>query len=82
MNAATVGRENADVKGRRYLTQGRLILRYVDGPHVTAIARGDGAIYQISHQPGQGWACTCPARSRCCHLIAAQLVTAPQGNPR
>ena len=82
MTAEALGRENAETKARRYLTEGRLIVRAINGAHVTAIARGNGAIHRINHHPGTGWDCTCPARSRCCHLIAAQLVTAPQEAPR
>jgi uncharacterized Zn finger protein len=71
-------RENAAVKARRYLTEGRIILTEVTAGHVAASVRGDGAIYTATYAYGT-WRCTCPARSDgCCHLKALRLVTAPE----
>lgn len=72
-------RENAAVKARRLLGEGRLLITRVDGREVDAICRGDsGEFYSVSHRPGH-WACTCPALTRCSHMQALMLVVAPVG---
>jgi uncharacterized Zn finger protein len=72
-------RESADVKGRRYLTEGRVIVRRMAGEIVLADVRGDtGVVHKVTHRPGKGWRCSCAARGRCSHLVALQLVTAPR----
>lgn len=64
------------MKARRYLAEGRLIVRQVSGDHVAAVCRGDGAMYRLGHDPDLGWHCTCPARrDACAHLHALRLVT-------
>jgi uncharacterized Zn finger protein len=70
-------RESAAVKGRRYLTEGRLTVERVDGEIVAAACKGDsGAVYRLGFDPArQDWHCTCPARTRCSHLVALMLVT-------
>jgi len=68
-------RENAAAKARRYLTEGRLIVRRVDGPHVLAFCRGDGVMHRIEVHHDDA-TCSCPARGRCSHLLAVGLVTA------
>jgi len=73
--------ENAQDKGRRLLTEGRLIIERVDSTgYVQATCRGDsGEVYHLGFDPGRAqWRCTCPARSRCAHLVALQLVTVRQ----
>lgn len=72
-------RENAEAKGRRYLVEGRLMVTTLDHEHVTATARGSGHLYRCGHNAADGWWCTCPARSRCAHLVALQLVTVRKG---
>lgn len=71
--------ENVDVKGRRLLTEGRLlVVRTGDGSGaVVATCRGDsGAVYDLGFDPkAREWRCTCEARGRCSHLVALQLVT-------
>ncbi|MDP8975748.1 MAG: hypothetical protein M3N28_05145 [Actinomycetota bacterium] len=69
-------RESAALKGRRYLTEGRVILERVDRHAVVATARGDGHVYRCGWSPLSGWHCTCAARGRCSHLVALGLVTA------
>jgi hypothetical protein len=69
-----VPRENAFLKARRYLSEGRLTVRYVGPEGIRAIARGGGAWYHVIYRRG-GWSCTCPAVGACCHLLALQLVT-------
>lgn len=68
-------RENAAAKARRYICEGRLIVRRVDGPHVVAYCRGDGVMHRIEVRDDHG-TCTCSARGRCSHLLALGLVTA------
>ena len=69
-------RERAAAKAGRYLTEGRLILTAVTANTVSALARGDGRIYEISGH-GNVWSCTCPARSlNCSHLLAVRRVVA------
>jgi hypothetical protein len=71
-----VSRENAQVKARRYLGEGRLRVLEVDEYVGTALAecRGSGALYVVSRSE-DGWRCDCPARSTCAHIYALQLVT-------
>jgi uncharacterized Zn finger protein len=68
-------RESAAKKARRYLLEGRLIVAYLNASHVVATCRGDGHVYRLEVF-GEDWACTCPARGRCAHLIALGAVTA------
>jgi uncharacterized Zn finger protein len=70
-------REAAADKGRRLLAEGRLTVKQVNGDGIAASCRGDsGAVYLLGYDPGaQEWRCTCPARGRCSHLVALQLVT-------
>ena len=58
-------RESAEVKGRRYLTEGRLTLRHVGPDGVAAIVRGDGAWHRAGYAEGR-WYCSCPAISTNC----------------
>jgi len=74
-------RETVTAKAARYLVEGRLVVTAVDGDHVTAACRGQGAIYRLGHDPGRGWHCSCPVRGdRCAHLLALQLVTVRHGS--
>lgn len=67
--------ENVAAKGRRLLTEGRLIVEHVSHERVSASCRGDsGAVYRVGHD-GNSWACTCEAKGRCSHLVALMLVT-------
>lgn len=74
-------REAAAVKGRRYLTEGRLVVRVLDerAGTVRATCRGDGTVYAVGRDAG-GWFCSCPARGRCAHLVALGLVVALEGS--
>jgi hypothetical protein len=48
---------------------------------VHATCRGDsGTVYNLGHN-GKGWGCTCPAKGRCSHLVALQLVTTREAGP-
>jgi uncharacterized Zn finger protein len=67
-------RETVRAKAARYLTEARLTVTYVSGDEVAARCRGDGELYELGHNPAQGWWCSCAARSDCCHLVALRLV--------
>ncbi len=69
-------RENAYTKSRRYLSEGRLVVKHVDRHGVAATCRGDGALHRLGWEPATGWRCTCPARGRCSHLLALGSVVA------
>jgi len=77
-----MSREDAQTKGRRLLTEGRLVVEAVDGRKVIASCRGDsGAEYKLGWDPRtRSWRCMCEARSRCSHLYALQLVTVRPGH--
>jgi hypothetical protein len=62
-------RESAERKGRRYLTEGRLIVQRVDVVGIRTACRGGGAIYSLGYENGR-WNCQCPALGRCAHLCA------------
>jgi hypothetical protein len=66
--------ENAEAKARRYLLEGRLRVRMVKGGRSFAECRGNGHIWHPCYV-GDRWRCNCPARGRCAHLVALQLVT-------
>ena len=70
--------ENAAAKGRRYVSEGRLVLRQFDehAGTVQADVRGGGAIYSCGRDE-RGWFCNCAAvTDNCCHLHALRLVVA------
>ena len=72
-----MARENASEKGRRLLTEARVRVLTVseDDGYFAASVRGDSArVYAVSFEAGEGWRCTCPARSACSHVRACQLV--------
>lgn len=72
-------RENAQAKGRRYLTEGRLYVRVAGPGGIRALCRGQGEVWQVGYEHGS-WFCTCPARGTCSHLVALQLVTVRPGH--
>ena len=71
-------RENAVAKGRRYIAEGRLIVRELDtrAGTVRATCRGAGAVYELGRDHRGKWWCTCPAYTTCAHLAALQLCVA------
>lgn len=71
-----MSRESADEKGRRYLVEGRVALRFVDADRVAATVRGDGTEHRVRFTRARGWTCSCPAVGRCSHLVAVRCVTA------
>jgi hypothetical protein len=78
-----VSRENSVAKGRRYVSEGRLVVRQLDGQTVQADVRGGGAIYSCGHDEC-GWYCNCATfTDNCCHLQALRLVVAvkPEARP-
>ena len=76
-----MNRESAEVKARRLLVEGRVIVEMAGPGYFTATVRGSGDVHVVTYGPG-GWSCTCPARSSCSHLCAAALVAAPNPPPR
>ena len=68
------GRENAEARGRRYLGEGRLPVLHVASNVVRATCRGSGEVHTVVWTDGGGWRCTCPALTRCSHIVALQLV--------
>jgi hypothetical protein len=66
-------------KARNYLLQGRLVVHTADPQtgRIRASCRGDGAVYTLGRDD-DGWYCNCPARTRCAHMVALGLVTAPE----
>lgn len=75
--AATMPREGAPAKARRYLGEGRLIVHRAGPGIAAATCRGDGTVHHLGYRAG-GWWCTYPARTdQCSHLVAARLCLAP-----
>ena len=68
-------RENAADKAKRYLVEGRCVLEAVGPSRVSALVRGEGAIYRTLYSRGAWW-CSCPARRDCAHIRALKLVVA------
>lgn len=68
-------REDAQAKGRRYVSEGRLVVDHVNGDAVHATCRGNGAAYELGHDIVNGWWCTCEAKTTCAHLHALMAVT-------
>jgi len=74
-----MGRESVATKGERYLVTGRLTVRIVTPQKIEAFCKGDsGHTYRLAHQDGV-WSCSCPARTRCAHLVALKRVTTRPG---
>jgi len=71
----TVARESVTAKAHRYLIEGRLVVSRVAAGVVRAHVRGDGSIHELGVDDGRWW-CSCPARSRCSHLVALGSVVA------
>jgi hypothetical protein len=65
-------RESVEAKAVRYLGEGRLRIEYVVGGVVRATCRG-GEVCELGLEAGEWW-CSCPARVRCAHLVALELV--------
>jgi hypothetical protein len=77
-------RESIEAKGRRYLTEGRLLVIEVGPRVIRATCRGDGAVHRLGWWRGR-WGCSCPAGQfgrQCAHLAALRLVVSPTGASR
>jgi hypothetical protein len=60
------------------LTEGRLRVLHIDKSGlIFAECRDDsGEMYSLAYNPERrAWHCMCPAKGRCSHIIALQLVT-------
>jgi uncharacterized Zn finger protein len=67
-------RENAALKARRLLSEGRVTLRRIGPDAIVARVRGDSAkVYNVTWDP-TGWFCPCDAAGRCSHILAVLLV--------
>ncbi len=74
-----MSREDALSKGERYLLSGRLTIRLVTPERIEAHVKGDsGHVYRVIHDSGL-WACSCPAQTRCAHLVALKRVVTRPG---
>lgn len=77
------GRESAADKGRRLLTEGRLVVTEIrENGTIVASCRGDsGEVYGLGYDAvATKWRCTCQEmKGRCSHLVALQLVTIRPG---
>lgn len=77
-----MARESVEAKATRYLAEGRLVVTRVLGDEVSAVCTGETGAYDLGHDPGHGWWCSCPVRTdRCCHLAALWLVTIRRRRP-
>ncbi len=76
-------RESAAAQAKRYLTEGRIVIRELDESPgiVLADCRGGGAIYSCGRDE-RGWFCNCPALIVCAHLEALRLVVALEPRER
>jgi hypothetical protein len=70
-------REDARTKARRCLCGGRLTVLRCDDWLVEATCKSDSGHVYVLGYTRDGWGCECPA-TRCSHLVALQLVTAPR----
>ena len=65
-------------KSIRYLTSGRVAVRYVDDQtgkaevHVTG--DGGGEPYRVYREEDYQWSCDCPATVKCSHILAVMAV--------
>jgi hypothetical protein len=66
-----------EAKALRYLSEGRLTVKGLDGQRVRAVCSGETGEWDLGHLPESGWFCTCPAACPCSHLRALQLVVVP-----
>jgi hypothetical protein len=76
-----MSRENAELKARRYLVEGRLEIQRVNNDVILARCPGDaGDTYNIRWDDQRDeWRCNCPAFGpRCAHILAlARVVRKP-----
>jgi hypothetical protein len=73
-------REDARARGRRFVSEGRLVLRRVDETQILAVCRGDsGELHELGYDQAGGWWCDCQARTQCAHLYSLQLVCIAPG---
>lgn len=71
-----MNRETVNEKAHRYLAEGRLTIELVLADEIRASCDG-GERYDLGFEAGAWW-CSCPARVRCAHLAALELVTDPE----
>lgn len=75
--------ETVTEKGDRLLVAGQVTIQDVTTlpeprrcgrVNVLATVEGETGRYVVRHDARAGWACTCPATTRCSHLAAVQRV--------
>lgn len=71
-----MARETVDGKARRLLAEGRVLISDGGRKRVLASVAGESAVYVVAYSAGSWW-CSCPARGRCAHRVAVELVTDP-----
>ena len=59
-------RENAEAKGRRYVSEGRLTVTHATDRTIRASCKGSGAVYNLGWDPNTA--------KMCSHLHALRLV--------
>jgi hypothetical protein len=69
-------RETIEQKALRLISERRLHVHRIAERRVEAHCNGDTRSYTLTYD-GRGWRCDCPARKRCAHLTALQLVADP-----
>ena len=74
-------RQNAEIKARRYLVEGRLEIQRAHDGNILAPCMGDeGDVYLVRWDAERrAWLCDCPAYGlRCAHVLAlARVVRKP-----
>ena len=74
-----MSRESVEQKAQRYLVSGRLTVRLATPERVEAHVKGDsGHVYRLTHEDDI-WSCSCPAKTRCAHLVALKRVVTRSG---
>lgn len=64
--------ESQEAKVTRYITEGRVKVLVANESH--ALVEVQGSERYVVTYDGR-WVCDCPARKRCVHIMAAQLIS-------
>jgi len=75
MRSRSRRRRSDRIRGSGYLSEGRLVVAYVDGASVGAVLRTDEGVLNLGFDVDRGWWCSCPSSEECDHLAALKLVT-------
>lgn len=66
--------DSVELKARVYLADGKVKVQMLTGERACLIVTGSGN-HTYSVLFDNGWACSCPSRNLCAHIIAAKLIT-------